>query len=380
MPFHLLKNNKEAFFVYDLNILEENILKLRNFFPKADRFFYSIKSNPNPEIIKKLNSFKTIGFDVSTEEELEHVLHQGVPEQIISFSGPAKTLRAIELIKKKSLYSIHVDSEEEYELLKQSSQKLTLRIPLEESFSQKVGLQISVIEKILNTCAEKRILGFHIYIGRERASKELAAVYIEKMEELFLKYKNSFNATPEIFWGAGLPQIDFAEQNLLPDFKGYKFHIECGRAISSSVGTYYVPILAKKHREKDLLIIDGGLQHLATHFSSPKFGQKMLQVKFYNSNGEIIANDSKALMDIYGSLGVWHDLMIKDLEVPKSLSRGDWLAISPAGSYGPTAATTQFIGSRFPKEYVKIMKEFKVASPENFISYLEAGLFENSKS
>lgn len=375
----LLKRNK-AFFVYDLDKVNENVQLLRSLVPDFDRLFYSVKSNPHPLIIQRLSQFPGVGFDVSTEQELLHVLKQKVPSERITFSGPAKTNAAIAEIKKHSLFAIHIDSEEEYHLLNESNCKLTLRFPLEESYSQKVGLSLKVIEKILATSEKKRFMGFHIYIGRERADLDLNKKYIEQIKYLLKKYQDSFVQNPEIFWGAGFPPAKLISPQMLPIIQDCRWHIETGRSISSSVADYFVPVLTRKKRDKDLVIIDGGLQHLATHFSSPRFGQKNLEVHFFSKEGRLIQSSQAVKADIYGSLGVWHDLMVKDLEIPADLACGDWLSIANAGAYGITAATNQFIGSSFPSEYLHCDNDFQEIGPKNFLSYLNAGLYENSQN
>lgn len=377
----LIKQNHEAFFVYDIHKLEQNIEKIQRIFPRVDYFFYSVKSNPNPHLVKEISAFARMGFDVSSYEELSTVLSQGVDASRITFSGPAKNESAINLIKKNRLNSVHIDSVEEYEIFSETSQNLTLRIPLEESFSQKVGLSYSSIDKVLSNCPERRFKGIHVYLGRERASKEMSSTYLTKIKDLFAKYKSKFVNNPEVFLGPGLPQTEFLTSDMIPDYEMGLLHVECGRAISSEIGSYVSPILTMKKRDKNLLILDGGLQHLATHFSSPKFGQKNLNVKFYKADGnEVIVNENDQVFDIYGSLGIWHDLLIKDLQVPEGLSSGDWLKITPAGAYGVTAATNQFIGASFPKEYAKKQMTYNLISPTKFVSYLEAGSYENSKN
>lgn len=377
----LLSSNDKAFFLYDLKQIELNIESIKGVFPKREKIFYSVKSNPNPSIIKKINSLPGLGFDVSTEEELRHVLNCRVSEELITFSGPAKTNAAIKFLRDKKLKSIHLDSEEEYQIFKNTGASLSLRMPLEESFSQKVGLSLETIERILSSHQDRRFLGFHIYIGRERAGREIILKYQEKINTLIKKFPYAFKEMPEIFWGGGFPQVDFLSSEMMPSFPGCQIHLECGRVISSTAGIYFCPVLSLKKRNENLVIVEGGLQHLATHFSSPKHGQKGIAVQFYKASGDFLRVDPSAKRaDVYGSLGVWHDLLLKDIPIPQDLSCGDWIGVSPAGAYGLTAATNQFIGSVLPKEYVITNDQIVPVGPDKFVSYLEAGIYENSKN
>lgn len=372
------QNQKRAFFLYQLNYLDLNIQTLKNIFPELKQIFYSVKANPNTQIIKYLANLG-IGFDVSSFEELRLIKKLNIPMERVTFSGPAKTDQVLNELKKIKIKAIHIDSIEEYHILKQSATNLTLRLPLEEVFSQKVGLPIKDLESILSA-TQGQILGFHLYLGRERASEDLTQKYLMQIKNLFKKFHQAFVSEPELFWGGGFPLPNFLEAKMFPGTSEFKLNIEAGRTLVHNCGWYGARVLSIKNREKSILIIDGGLQHLATHFSSPRFNQLGVQAQYWQGNGESFANDSEMIVDVYGSLGVWHDLLIKDLAVPTTIKRNDWILISPAGAYGITAATNQFIGPEFPDEFVLNQGKWQKACPDKFISYLESGKNEYQKT
>lgn len=361
-----------AFFLYDLDHLIKNIETLKQKTKKTETIFYSLKANPNPYIVKELNQLG-LGFDVSTESELNSVLKLGITESKVTFSGPAKNNSVIEKIKKLNLYSVHVDSTEEFHLLNQHNVNLSLRYPLEDSFSQKVGIELVQLKKLLSA-NQKRFVGVHIYIGRERAQKDIVKKYAKSISEITQQFKTSFKQTPEIFWGGGLPLTKFLQPEMIPDFSDCKLHLECGRAIINSCGWYFTKVLAVKKREKTMVIIDGGLQHMATHFSSPRYHQSAVKTQFMKESGDLIESSQGEIADIYGSLGIWSDLLAKDLVIPTNLKSGDWIGLNPIGAYGLMAGTNQFIGAANCKEFMIRDSVIVDVSAKNFVSYLKSGI------
>jgi diaminopimelate decarboxylase len=361
-----------AFFLYDLDQLKKNIELLKKKTKKIETIFYSLKANPNPYIIKELSQLG-LGFDVSTESELNSVLKHGIAEDKITFSGPAKNNSVIEKIKKLNLYSVHIDSVEEFHLLNQQNVNLSLRYPLEDSFSQKVGIGLEQLKMILSN-NQKRFVGIHIYIGRERAQADIVKKYVDLISETIDQFKFSFKQTPEVFWGGGLPLAEVIEAEMIPEFLDCKLHLESGRAIINSCGWYFAKVLAVKKREKNIVIIDGGLQHMATHFSSPRYNQTAVKTQFIKDGGQLSESNQTIIADIYGSLGIWSDVLVKDIVIPTDLKRGDWIGLNPIGAYGLTAGTNQFIGATLCKEFMLRDSAVVDVSAKNFISYLKSGI------
>lgn len=376
----------ESFFVYDLAKLQTNVNLIRSRFPQVGRIFYSVKANPHPAILAALRDLG-VGFDVSSEAELQAVLHQGVEQERITFSGPAKNPETLNMLKTMNLYSVHLDSIEEFVALKESACALSLRVPLEESYSQKVGLRASEIEELLRE-HPGRFRGLHVYLGRERASEEVCQKYANRINSWIATSQNGFLGRPEVFWGGGLPMPEFLQDNMLPKDISGDLHLEGGRVLSGNCGTYFSQVLAVKRRgAKDIVILAGGLQHLASHFSSPRFNQARLHLEFRNNQGEIISGEimsgeiisskKEKPADIFGGLGVWHDVLVRDWVIPDSLSRGDWVGIGSAGAYGLTAGTNQFIGSSLCQEFIYDQGNLMDMSAKKFTSYLQSGLNED---
>ncbi len=365
----------ETFFIYDLDRIEENVKALRSIFKTMDRTYFSVKSNPSPIILKKLDSLD-ICFDVSTEKEMTTAFATNSDYSKITISGPAKTDAFIRHFSKRQVKSVHIDSKEEYELLKNSKVNLSVRWPLESTYSQKVGLPKPDLEYITNDAAKARKLsGIHVYIGRERAQADLVAKTLEDIRKFVRAHSKSFIDSPNLFWGGGLPLVNHLEPNFFPEDSYFRTHLECGRALVHNSGFYATQVLEIKEKADEVIvIINGGLQHLATHFGSPRYGQEDVSLfwPFHRDNEFKSAN-------IYGSLGTITDLLVRNINIPDNIKRGDWVVIGPAGAYGYSAGTNQFLGPHDVKEVFVEGGSFKV-SESKVLNYLEAGVYETQSS
>lgn len=103
-----LKNCAEKYgsplYVYDLNKLDKNFDDLKKSLPKKSKILYSIKANPNSEIIKR---FKELNceFEVSSIGEAKKVLACGVIAKKIFLTGPAKDFNDLKFAIKKTIWN-----------------------------------------------------------------------------------------------------------------------------------------------------------------------------------------------------------------------------------------------------------------------------------
>ena len=83
---------------------------------KDSKVFYAVKANPDRKILKFLNDLN-LGFEISSEGELEILASLGVvPERIIS-SNPVKSLKFLRLASSYGINYFSYDSEDEIEKL-----------------------------------------------------------------------------------------------------------------------------------------------------------------------------------------------------------------------------------------------------------------------
>lgn len=345
------------FFLYSERKLREQVKDLKKKWQTFGRgqIYFSLKSNPNPYLLSLLKD-EVDAFDVSSENELRLILDLGVDPQRISFSGPAKTDGALRLAVKKEIKTIHIDSFDEWKKLKalQKDQTLrtswTLRMESPDLMSSKLGVLPEEIPAFFSDPDfAKGFIGVHTYLGRERFDQKRVLDFVDWSRGI-IRQSSKF----DFFVGAGLPSSDLvSSQKLFQENRESPstLHLEAGRAIVHSCGVYGCSVLSVKKRPEPLVIVDGGLQHMASHLHSPRFGFEGVEVMAYRGY-QPLGLDSLAPSSVQGSLGLWHDVLLDKVNLPANLQRGDLLLISPAGAYGLTAAANQFVGASRVSEYL----------------------------
>lgn len=354
-----LKELEKPFFIYDyttliknVDLVKENIISAK-IGKKESSFYYSLKSNPNAEILKDILT-KFNGIDVSSENELDFCLKNNIAAHRITISGPAKTKSFLRKAIGCNVKAIHIDSFDEcVEVLSLINDSTTTNFSLRlntDSFSDKLGMG----EEELELCISSRlpIDGFHFYLGREKYSRALLIEKLDKLELILNKYSIK---RANIYVGLGLPSSILQEKLEIVQHKilatsGIDFHFEMGRVLVESCGSYCAPVLSVKNKKtaKPSVIINGGIQHLSVSLIN-------LLKKRENSTQVVILSESNLGKDvsevnIYGSLCLSNDLvLIADL--PKTIKRGDWLMFPATGAYNLSASATDFIGQDMAKEF-----------------------------
>ncbi len=378
------------FFIYNLSIVKENITKLKSLFKINDttrvKILFSMKSNPNVEILKFLVN-EIDGFDVSSKIELECLLSLNIAPNRISFSGPGKTDDTLDFALKNKVSVLHIDSIDEYlsvqknKFFDKSTTKLSLRLPLEYTYTNKLGIPKEDIEALLldENCEYK---GLHAYLGRESFSWKYFNEVVEMMSDLKKNYSHAFDEDFIHYIGPGISNLD---QKLDRGENNYKdigeIHLEVGRCLLANAGVYAAPILSVKKTElnRRVVIIDGGLHHIGSPFLSLQKNDTNVEC-IAMRDGEILDDSNSQSVMVYGGLCLWHDCLHPKIELTSNLKRGDWLVFDQCGAYGITSAFPFFIGENMPDEYVyeEETESLRKVSPAGFTAYHDSFFIEES--
>jgi diaminopimelate decarboxylase len=374
-------------FFYQEKILNQDLQSLRRDLTSSgfQKMFYSVKSNPNPFLIQAISKIAD-GFDVSSENEMRLLSRAGVDGDRMTFSGPAKTAKAIELALNLRVGCLHLDSFDEFQALqilergRPSKILKTIRLANAESASHKLGCSSQEISQIMAHSGEQDFLGFHFYLGREKFSAALLQSSLDRAWQVYQQYEKYFSKQPQIFLGLGLPAQDMVKAHQLLPVASVKspfaLHVECGRSVVQGCGIYVSSVLSRKSSQaSDVVILDGGLQHMATHLGSPRFAVEGVKVQYYRSPS-FLPVDEKTRGTLHGSLSLWHDRLIENIGMPSDLQRGDWVLMSKTGAYGWTAASNQFIGpSPFQEWWVSESGQVTNITPSLIQSYHQGSLY-----
>lgn len=356
-------NLSTPFYYYDLDILEKNLLNLKNTLKPFNKVHFSVKSNTNPRILSVIKNFN-LGIDAVSANEIKHCINLGFTPRDIVFAGVGKSDEEIEYGIINNISYFNVESLQELEVIdsisKKFSKKTTVSIRINPniksethkkiqtgSSDDKFGIDLNDISHIpkLRKLENINITGLHFHIGSQiinlKPFHDLCKIsneILNYLRENDIKIKN-------INVGGGLGiDYEYPENNLLSNFKEFinlfnneirldknqSIHFELGRSIVGQCGFLISKILySKKSYDKNFLILDSGMNNL-------------IRPALYNSKHKISnltsKNSDHLNYDVAGPICESSDTFAKDYRLVKSI-RGDLIAIHSCGAYAESMSS-----------------------------------------
>ena len=356
-------NLSTPFYYYDLDILEKNLLNLKNSLKPFNKVHFSVKSNTNPRILSVIKNFN-LGIDAVSANEIKHCINLGFTPRDIVFAGVGKSDEEIEYGIINNISYFNVESLQELEVIdsisKKFSKKTTVSIRINPniksethkkiqtgSSDDKFGIDLKDISHIpkLRKLENINITGLHFHIGSQiinlKPFHDLCKIsneILNYLRENDIKIKN-------INVGGGLGiDYEYPENNLLSNFKEFinlfnneirldknqSIHFELGRSIVGQCGFLISKILySKKSYDKNFLILDSGMNNL-------------VRPALYNSKHKISnltsKNSDHLNYDVAGPICESSDTFAKDYRLVKSI-RGDLIAIHSCGAYAESMSS-----------------------------------------
>lgn len=380
IDLNLIKKHKlkPPFFIYDASLIKKQFLKLKSSLPKNFSIFYSVKANPNINILKIFNKLGT-GAEISSGGELSIVLKVGfLPKEVI-FTGPGKTEEDLKYALIKKIRLIIVESRNEIDKIERIARGLNIKqdllIRINPSFSmqdtsliamtgngQKFGVDEKQIFQVISSFKRFKnvnLLGIHSFPASNIFDERLIIRNTEYLFRMVRTIESKFKIRfPIIDIGGGMSINYSTNSDKLFDTKSfrhglealinkYKFKtrkilLESGRFLIGEAGEYITRVIDKKesHGEK-FVIIDGGKNHLS-----------MATLLRINHKVDVLnrKTTSKEIVNLVGNLNTPTDFITKT-----SLSKtkiGDWISIKKVGAYGLSAGMVLFSSHPYPKEYL----------------------------
>jgi ornithine decarboxylase len=248
---------------------------------KNSKVFYAVKANPDIEILKFLNELK-LGFEISSEGELEILSSLGVePERIIS-SNPVKSLKFLKIAVSYGINFFSYDSADEIDKLSKHAPNckvyVRLSVPNEGSewpLSKKFGVELDEAAALLSHAKEKGLnpVGITFHVGSQCTNVYNWHIALEKARALWNKAEKNGIKLTLLNIGGGYPinytkhviSIETIEKNvnsLIYDKfpQDIEIHIEPGRAVVGDAGVLVTTVIGKACRaDEDWLYIDVGV-------------------------------------------------------------------------------------------------------------------------
>jgi diaminopimelate decarboxylase len=342
-------------YVIDLDAISERIQRLQLAFPNpACDLFYSIKANPNREVMRTVYD-TGIGVDACSLGDLKWALNCGFAPEQITFTGVALNPTLMETLQRLSVHTNLDSSSELFRWVKMGPGcPVGLRIApgIKAGFSEhcqggnwggKLGIGIDDAKRFLeNSATGSTIKTLHMHIGSGILDPQYHLDAVDILLELFLLFPQL--ATINIGGGFGTSYHDDEEEitlevlatNILERLryaadkrgKPIRLNVEPGEFIVAPAGYLLSRVRVKKvwqrgNKKKEALILDASMNQYP---AGVLYGSMN---RLYTPNGNV---QPLLEYDIYGNTNQSGDRFGPIRTLPET-EEGDLLIFGSAGAY-----------------------------------------------
>jgi len=287
------KIKKTPFLLTDLNRISFNYQRLQEALPQTV-IHYSIKSNNDPAIIKRLH-LKGSHFDVATWDEIKLARKLGIPATHMVYSTPIKKAESIKKAYAFGIRQFAYDSEEEVKKIATHApnSQVILRILVESEGSQcpmfkKFGVYIDEAPHYLQSALQHHLepIGLTFHVGSQCTLKENWVKALARANQVWEEAQKNNLHLSLINLGGGLPVsyhqtieplevfTTVIQRELRKNFKGLTHtYIEPGRYMTDEASIMVATVIGKAHRNhSQWIFLDvGGFNGLFEIFEGFKY-------------------------------------------------------------------------------------------------------------
>lgn len=369
-----IKRLGSSFYYYDLDGLATHLKALNQVMTDTPgiKLWYALKANPLSAIIKV---FRNCGFgiDVASLGEVDQVIRSGLTGDHLISTGPAKGPEFLKYLLQEKVQTIVCESTNQVKWLNQVAGDLGIRpralirvqLEWEEGKSVLGGNAITPFGEDQHTWESfslsefKNIdfIGIHAFQwGNILDVQKLKTIWWQIAEQA-QNLASKINLNLEVLdlgGGIGIPyeegmpscstqEITQTLSELKTAFNIPQVWMELGRYAVGPYGYYLTPVVDKKKvRGQDMLILEGGLNHMVR----PALTQSYFPVKALNKSG----ND-KTAFNLHGPLCTALDFL-GNHTLDSNVDVGDWLVFFQCGAYGMTESMPFFLCHQLPAEVI----------------------------
>lgn len=371
------------FYLYKASALRERVAALREQLPYVD-FFYSLKANPNMNVVGVLVDAGT-GAEVSSRLELETALAAGATPDRILMVGPGKSEDELQRAVALGLKAIVIESIEELSEIDRLAayegriQSVAIRVNPDFKVSgarlamSGRATQFGVDQTCLSDAVRRlqklphlRLVGLHVYMGTRILSEATLAENTRQVLALAETLTSELNQPLEfvdVGGGFGVPyydneaELDISEvgkalrkpiQVFCIQHPKTRVAIELGRYLVAEAGYFVTSVRRTKLTKGERFVIcDGG-----SNVHSAAAGQGVFRRNFPVTIVPRVPRKTASAaqtVTITGPLCTPMDLLAKDVELAAPVP-GDLICIHQSGAYGPSASPVDFLGFGAPAE------------------------------
>lgn len=357
---NLINEYPTPFYAFDLRVLKDRCLYLKEHLPKGIKLCYAMKANP---FVTAYMQDYIDKYEICSPGELRICLEQGLPVNKFVISGVYKNKEDIENLISLSFNvdCYTVESITQYQIIKDIAQNkneqvtLMLRLTSSNQFGlTKEEIEYVILDTMLNPLI--RIKGIQFYSGTQKSSLSKVQREIKALDEFIRHlYEDCNFKITELEYGVGIPVSyfepnDFDEGEYLNGLSDIlnsinsevNITLEIGRALVASCGTYVTSVVDRKTNSSgNYAIVDGGIHHIVY------YGQVMAMKK---PSFEILPsrdNEADENWNICGSLCTVNDILLKNISV-NTLELNDRLVFKNTGAYCVTEGISLFLSRALP--------------------------------
>ncbi len=372
----LAKQFGTPLYVYDGLKLKERCKAFRAAFRRPDtRFFFAVKANFNPTLLKLIFD-SGFGADVVSQGELEIVRSVGLPADKIMFSGVGKTNAELKFAIEERIHAIQIESPFEWDALENlgavaQKTRVSLRVNLDidahthrhittATQSAKFGMPMAEAERLAEQILKRGgvLVGLSCHLGSQikeaapfreatKALAGLASSLNHNFEFISLGGGLGIGYRPN---EATLPVTEYAEA-IEGQLKGCaaRLHLEPGRWIVAPCGRLLATVLGiKTNGANRFVVIDAGMNDLI---------RPALYEAHHEITSEVIKKESFTAT-VVGPVCETADTFATSRSIP-AVDAGDVVAIENAGAYGMSMASN-YNGRPRPAEILVTASETKL--------------------
>jgi diaminopimelate decarboxylase len=375
------------FFVYDLSIVERKLATLKRTLPDTWSIFYSVKANPNLDILRYFIKHCD-GLEIASGGEFKLTMKAGCYPQRTIFAGPSKREDELEFVVKHGIGEIHVESLLEMDRLSAISRrmgvqtKIAIRVnPTEEAQGGAMimggkpspfGIDEENLDEVVARVTDYPALSFrgvHLFTGTQILDYTVLVRQYRKALEIARRIVSQTGRpldTVDFGGGLGVPyfigemELDMnglrrelqeldREINTDPLLKGTHFIVEPGRYLVAEAGVYVARVNdVKTSRGKKFVVLDGGMNHhLAASGNLGQVIKRNFPLAVVSKLGEV----SSETVDVVGPLCTPLDVLGREVKLPR-VEVGDLIGIFQSGAYARSASPLGFLSHPAPFEII----------------------------
>ncbi len=372
-------------FVYDHEVLEKKWACLRNAVPPDFSICYSVKANPTRMILQFFLA-KQAGLEVASAGEFCLALDAGCSPEKIIFAGPGKTESELELVLRRGIGEIHIESDLEAKRVASISRRLglTANVAVRVNPSGEAeggamrmggrpapfGIDEENLDDVLDRiCADSQMnfRGIHLFTGTQILDYAILLSQYRKGVEIARRVATRLGRSLKtVDFGGGLGIPYFSHETELDTeklhtglkelmegvradarFSGTRFVLEPGRYLVGEAGIYVTRVSdIKASRGKKFLILDGGMHHhLAASGNLGQTIKRNYPLALLNRLDE----PPEETVDVVGPLCTPLDVLGRGIDLPRA-QVGDLVGIFQSGAYARSASPLSFLSHPTPPE------------------------------